>query len=172
MTGTREGDMSAAHGSGAFPRAAATDPDATAAYQRLPAGATAGTRPTGATAGAESPSRMARLWLVRLDVGSVVRVAFLFSVCLAAVALVAVVLLYGLLSATGVIHSINSALAGVFDTTRVPGLPVVLLVTLLLGLIDVVVITALAAVGAALFNATVQLTGGVSVTLQDHDVRR
>jgi hypothetical protein len=168
MTGTREGDMSATHGSGAFPGAAATAPDATAAYQRVPDGTTAGTRSTGA----ESPSRMARLWLVRLDVGSVVRVAFLFSVCLAAVALVAVVLLYGLLSATGVIHSINSAMAGVFDTTRVPGLPAVLLVTLLLGLIDVVVMTALAGVGAALFNATVQLTGGVSVTLQDHDVRR
>lgn len=127
------------------------------------------TRP--AERGTTGPRR-ARLVLTRLDPWSVLKFSLLLSVCLLVVLVVAVLALYSVLDAAGVFDSINATLESVspsLSADRYLGLSRVLGATVFLGAVNVVLITALATLGAFLYNLCAGLVGGLEVTLTESD---
>jgi hypothetical protein len=137
-------------------------------------------RPSGTTA-VVSPSgnptpvrrtRRSRLTVERVDPWTVLRVAFLLSLAAAVVTVVAGLLLWGLLAAGGVFDSVDETLDVVigdasFTVTQYFGFGRVLSVSLLIGAIDVVLITALATIGAFLYNVVASLVGGIEVSVSE-----
>lgn len=118
--------------------------------------------------------RQARLNLVHVDPWSVTKLAFVISVALMIVSVVAVTVFWIVLNITGVwgslndtINSVLSSEDGTFDVTDYIGLPRILGLTLVLSAINVLLMTALAAIGARLYNVAAALVGGVQVTFAD-----
>lgn len=121
--------------------------------------------------------RRARLRLTRVDPWSVMKAAFLLSVAFGIVTVVAVAIVWGVLGAAGVWDSINQMVRDVIggeDTTNFQvedylGTSRVLGFTMLVSVIDVVLITAIATLGAFLYNMAAALLGGIEVTLAEDE---
>lgn len=122
--------------------------------------------------------RRARLRLVRIDPWSVMKTAFLLSVAFGVVTVVAVFMIWSVLGAAGVWEAINSTVASVvagdsgtstFDVTDYVGMSRVLGFTLLVSVIDVILLTAIATLGAFLYNMAAALLGGVEMTLAEDE---
>ncbi|WP_229052755.1 DUF3566 domain-containing protein [Aeromicrobium sp. Leaf350] len=121
-----------------------------------------------------SVTRQARLSLVHVDPWSVTQLAFVISTALMIVAVVAVTVFWVVLNVTGVwdnlndtVNSVLSSEDGTFDVENYLGFGRVVGLTLVLSVINVVLMTALAAIGARLYNAATHLVGGVQVTFRD-----
>jgi hypothetical protein len=128
------------------------------------------------TVGKKSPRR-ARLRLTRVDPWSVMKTAFLLAVAFGIVTVVSVFIIWSVLGAAGVWDSINATAqdilgdeaAGTFDITSYIGTSRVMGFTMLVAVVDVVLLTAVATLGAFLYNMAAALLGGVEVTLaEDH----
>ena len=121
--------------------------------------------------------RRARLRLTRIDPWSVMKTSFLLSVAFGIVTVVAVFIVWSVLGAAGVWDSINNMVHDVIggeDTTNFEvenylGLSRVLGFTMLISVIDVVLITAIATLGAFLYNMAAALLGGIEVTLAEDE---
>ncbi|GAB3405403.1 DUF3566 domain-containing protein [Flindersiella endophytica] len=121
--------------------------------------------------------RRARLRAVRLDPWSVMKTAFLLSIAFAIVTMVSVTVVWKVLEAAGVYDSVNSTVRDVlgsasqnaFSLEQYIGLEKVLGVTALICVVDVVLITAIATLGAFLYNLSASLLGGVEVTLAEEE---
>jgi len=118
--------------------------------------------------------RQARLKLVRVEPWSVAKVAFALSVALAVVAVVAVTILWLVLSFAGVWDQINSSVttvlsdnSGTFDITEYLGFGRLVGLTIVLSALNTVVMTSIAVIGSHLYNLAVQLLGGIDVTLSE-----
>ena len=118
--------------------------------------------------------RRARLRLTRVDPWSVMKTAFLLSVALGIVTVVSVFIVWSVLGAAGVWDSINATTqdilgeeAGGFDVTSYIGTSRVMGFTMLVAVVDVVLMTAVATLGAFLYNMAAALLGGVEVTLAE-----
>ena len=118
--------------------------------------------------------RKARLRVVRFDPWSVMKMAFALSMAIAVVIVVAVTVLWMVLSVAGVWDAINDAVSAAlesdsssFDVTNYVGLDRVLGVTMVIAAVDVILITALATLGAFLYNLAASLLGGLEVTLAE-----
>lgn len=117
-------------------------------------------------------TRSARLRLVHVDPWSVMRTTFLLSLVFGITLVVAVFMLWLILSGMGVWSSINSSVrTTVGNTTTVPfditnyiGLGRVVGFSMLAAVIDTVLFTALATLGAFLYNLSANLIGGVEAT--------
>jgi hypothetical protein len=143
----------------------------------MPARAAATTRRTSARAAARAPRR-ARLRLSRIDPWSVMKVSFLLSIAFGIVTVVSVFMIWSVLGAAGVWSSINNTVsdtvssgstASTFNIENYLGMSRVLGFTMLVAVIDVVLITAIATLGAFLYNMAASLLGGIEVTLaEDH----
>jgi Transmembrane domain of unknown function (DUF3566) len=128
-----------------------------------------GTRPRG--------PRRARLRLVHLDPWSVMKTAFLLSIAIGIVTVVSVFVVWSVLGAAGVWDSINKTVADVvggdqaqsFDVENYVGMSRVLGFTMIVSVVDVVLITAIATLGAFLYNLAAALLGGIEVTLAEDD---
>jgi hypothetical protein len=136
-----------------------------------PSGTTAVVSPSG-NATTVRRTRRSRLTVERVDPWTVLRVAFLLSLAAAVVTVVAGLLLWGLLAAGGVFDSVDETLDVVigdasFTVTQYFGFGRVLSVSLLIGAIDVVLITALATIGAFLYNVVASLVGGIEVSVSE-----
>lgn len=147
--------------------------------------AEAGPRPSGpaATAGSASNAagsgvrrtRKARLVLARVDPWSVMKLGFLLSIALAIVSIVAVLVLWLVLDALGVFDAVSRTVTDVtssetsagVDVLAYVGLGRVLGVTTVLACVNVVLFTALATLGAFLYNIAATLVGGLHVTLAE-----
>jgi hypothetical protein len=131
-----------------------------------------------ATAGvAKAPARRAHLTVIRLEPWSVMKFSFMISLVGWVVLFVAVAALWWVLSKLGVFHSIEGSVsnltsgkdsAGVeasnwFSASRVLGY------TMLVGAINVILITALATVGSVVYNLVTHVAGGIEVTLKETD---
>lgn len=136
----------------------------------------AGERPARAMSdpsAARRAPRRARLSLRRIDPWSVLKVAFLLSLAMLVVMIVAVAVLYLVLDTLGVFSSIDSALLQVSSATNptsvtdVFSLPKVIGGTALIGAVNVLLSTALATLGAYLYNLCASIAGGIEVTLTD-----
>lgn len=129
-----------------------------------------------AQAAVASAGRQASLRLVRVDPWSVTKVVFALTVALMIVAVVAVTILWIVLSFAGVWDQINSSVTTVlsddsssFDITQYLGFTRIVGLTLVISAINVVITTAVATIGAYLYNLAAQLLGGVDVTLAEED---
>jgi Flp pilus assembly pilin Flp len=103
--------------------------------------------------------------------------SFLISLVLWLVMFVAVALLYYALSSLGVFTSLQHTLASVTSSQGSSGVNLsrwtsatrVLGYTMLLGAVNVVLITAISTVGAVIYNLVTHLGGGIEVTLKESD---
>ena len=126
-------------------------------------------RPAGAQA------RKANLVISRVEPWSVMKFSFLISLVLWIVMFVAVALLYYALSSLGVFDALQRTLASVTSSQTSAGVNLtkwtaasrVLGYTMLLGAVDVVLITAISTVGAVIYNLVTHLGGGIEVTLKE-----
>jgi Transmembrane domain of unknown function (DUF3566) len=131
----------------------------------------------GRATGEVAPARRANLVIARVEPWSVMKFSFLMSLVAWVVLFVAVALLYYALSSLGVFESIQRTLASVTSSTSSSGVNLskwtsasrVLGYTMLLGAVDVVLITALATLGAMVYNLVTHLGGGIEVTLKETD---
>jgi hypothetical protein len=119
--------------------------------------------------------RRAKLRLVRVDPWSVTKASFLLSIAFGIMCVVAVFLIFSIMSASGLWDHVNSTIQGVvdqkpkdaFDIKKYVGMSRVMGITMLISAIDVVIITALATLGAFIYNMSASLLGGVEVTLAE-----
>jgi len=122
-------------------------------------------------------SRDAQLVVSRIEPWSVMKFSFMISLVGWVVLFVAVALLYYALSSLGVFHQIEQTIGLVTSTKNTAGsnaaswfsASTILGYTMLAGAIDVVLITALATVGAVVYNLVTNLSGGIEITLQEAD---
>ena len=119
--------------------------------------------------------RRARLRLVQVEPWSVMKTAFLLSVALGIVTVVAVGIVWGVLGAAGLWDSVNSIVQdSIGDSTGEPfeiekyvGTARVLGFTMIVAVADVILITAIATLGAFLYNLAAGLLGGIEVTFAE-----
>lgn len=120
--------------------------------------------------------RRARLRLTRIDPWSVFKVSFLLSVAFSIVSFVAVLIVWSVLGMAGVWESINATVhtiettgnqEGTFDVTDYVGMSRVLGFTMVVSVVNVLLLTAIATLGAFLYNMASALLGGVEVTLSE-----
>ncbi|WP_372727219.1 DUF3566 domain-containing protein [Nocardioides sp.] len=123
------------------------------------------------------PTRRARLRMSRIDPWSVMKTSFLLSIAFGVVTVVSVLMVWSVLGAAGVWESINQTVQDVlggqqsttFDIQNYVGTSRVLGFTMLVAVIDVVLLTAIATLGAFLYNMAAALLGGIEVTLTEDD---
>ncbi len=120
--------------------------------------------------------RRARLRLSRIDPWSVMKVSFLLSIAFGIVTVVSVFMVWSVLGAAGVWSSINNTVSdtvssgsnvSTFNIEDYLGMSRVLGFTMLVSVIDVILITAIATLGAFLYNMASSLLGGIEVTLAE-----
>ena len=122
-------------------------------------------------------TRRALLSLERIEPMSVMKFSFLISLVGWVVLFVAVAVVYFALSKLGVFHKIEQTVGLVTYNKNHPGSNAaswfrasrVLEYTALVCTINAILFTALATVGAALYNLVTTLTGGIEVTLKESD---
>jgi hypothetical protein len=134
-----------------------------------PAAATA--RP--AARKAKGPRRV-RLAVARMDPWSVMKMSFLLSVALGIAGVILTAVLWMILSTMNVFTDIEGVLQSLQTTTSDPfsikdyvGFGRVVSLSIVIGVIDVILMTAIATVMAFLYNICSALVGGVQLTLTD-----
>ena len=120
--------------------------------------------------------RRARLTLRRIDPWSVFLYSVVASIFLGLALLVAVAVLYGVLSGLGVLDSVNTLIGDVTSdpsdptaTTSIFGFGRVMSIAAVVAALDVVLLTALSTLGAFLYNLCASLTGGIEVVFGDRE---
>lgn len=121
-----------------------------------------------------SRSRQARLYVSRVDPWSVAKVAFVLSVAVGIVMVIATALLWLMLDSLGVfdalarnVNEIVGSSGSDFDLMSVLSFSRIVGGVLVLSSVEIVLVSVLAAVFAILYNITVAMTGGVEVVLTD-----
>lgn len=122
--------------------------------------------------------RRAHLKLTRVDPWTVMKVSFMLAIAFGIMTIVAVAVVWSMLDAAGVFESLNETVETVtgegdgalgFDLMSWVAFDRVLGFATLIAVVDVVLITALATLGAFLYNLAASLLGGVEVTfVEDH----
>lgn len=124
-----------------------------------------------------STARQAHLTISRVEPWSVMKFSFAVSVVAFIVLFVAVAVLFAVLSALGVFDSLQHLVNSVTSSQSSSGYNVkkwftasrILGYTVLLGGVNIVLITAMSTIGAVVYNLTSRLIGGVEVTLKETD---
>lgn len=141
--------------------------------------ATAGQRPAPGGPGLVKPApkakvRRARLLVSKVDPWSVLKMAFLLSVALGIVTVVAAIVLWTVLDLTGIFDQVDSLLGtlagsegGGFELKKVASLGQVASFATIIAVVNVVLLTALSMLSAVLYNISATLVGGIGVTLTD-----
>jgi hypothetical protein len=132
--------------------------------------------PNGRPDSAES-RRDAQLVVSRIDPWSVMKFSFVISIVVWIVLVVAVALLYYALRALGVFSYLEQTYSTVTSSKGHPAAnagawfsaSTVVGYTLLIGAVNVVLMTALATVGSVIYNLITRISGGVEVTLREAD---
>lgn len=135
-----------------------------------------GSRPAASTPSARRPGRgprRASLQVKRVDPWSVLKLALVLGVALFFVWLVAVGVLYGVLHGMGVWDKINSTANDLLQANE-PGEPLISAgrvfgVSAIIGAVNIVLFTALATVGAFVYNVSADLAGGLELTLSERE---
>jgi hypothetical protein len=141
------------------------------------AAALAASRGTAARPSASAPRRVrkARLRLTHVDPWSVLKTALLLSLALGVVTIVAVGIVWGVLGAAGVWDSVDSTVGTVvgdgsnFRIEDYVGMTRVMGFTMIVAVVDVILVTVLATLGAFLYNLAAALLGGIEVVLAEDD---
>jgi Transmembrane domain of unknown function (DUF3566) len=155
--------------------------------ERPAEGSSGGGRPatTEAREGRESRDRMqvsrrtrgpvrASMQIRRIDPWSTLKVSLLLSVALFFVWMIAVAFLYLVLGGMGVWSKLNSNVGDLLNNTSGSSGELVSSGTIfggavLIGLVNIVLLTAMATIASFVYNLTTDLIGGIEVTLADRD---
>lgn len=120
-----------------------------------------------------SPRRV-RLTVSRVDPWSAMKISLMLSVAMGIAGVVMVFVLWTILAGMGVFDQINGIIGQVvqegqqrFDIMDYIGLGQVLSLAIVIAVIDVILVTAIATLGAFLYNVSSALVGGVQLTLAD-----
>lgn len=131
-----------------------------------PRGGSPAPRPAGA--------RRVKLTVSRIDPWSAMKVSFLLSVALGIALVVATIVLWTVLDAMGVFDQVNGVIGQViqdggskFDILDFVGFTRVVSLSIVVGVVDVILFTAIATLSAFLYNVSSALVGGVHLTLTD-----
>ena len=122
---------------------------------------------------ARATPRRVRLTLSRVDPWSVMLNAFLLSVAIALAMVVVVAVLWIVLAGMGVFDNLNDVLRTLdregssFDLMDYIGFGRVISLSVVIGFIDIILMTAIATLGAFLYNICASLVGGIRLTLSD-----
>jgi hypothetical protein len=115
-----------------------------------------------------------RLTVSRVDPWSAMKISFLLSVALGIAGVVMVAVLWTILNGMGVFDQVNGIVGQVvqdgsqrFDVLDFVGFGRVVSLSIVIGVIDVILITAIATLGAFLYNVSSALVGGLQLTLSD-----
>jgi hypothetical protein len=140
------------------------------------ADATTPARGRGRSMGKSRGPRRARLQLRHIDTWSALKISLVLSIALFFIWMVAVAILYGVLSALGVFHTLNDLFGqlGSGSGTKGGGGDVITWGLVLggaavIGAINVVLMTALCTVGTFIYNLCSDLVGGLELTLSERD---
>jgi hypothetical protein len=122
-------------------------------------------------------ARRANLVIARIEPWSVMKFSFLMSLVAWVVLFVAVALLYYALSGLGVFAALQRTLQSVTSSQTSSGVNLaqwtsasrVLGYTMLLGAVNIILITVLSTIGAMIYNLVTHLGGGIEVTLKETD---
>mgnify|MGYP003324907594 CR=1 FL=1 len=130
-------------------------------------------RLAGARFGGGRAPRRARVYVTRLDPWSVAKAAFLLSLAIGIVIVVAFGFVFWTLDSTGALDAVSRTIddvlgTGGFDLLTSLELSRVLGLAALIASVEIVLVSALATVFAFLYNVTVGLTGGIEVVLSDN----
>jgi hypothetical protein len=128
---------------------------------------------TATSTGAAAGPRTARLTVASVDPWSVLKLSFLLSVALGIATVIAAIVLWSVLNGMGVFDQINDVLGDIsgdgseFNIFNYVGFGRVVSLSTVVGVVNVVLITALSTIGAFLYNLGAGLVGGLHVTLSD-----
>jgi hypothetical protein len=115
----------------------------------------------------------ASMQIRRIDPWSTLKVSLLLSVALFFAWMIAVAFLYLVLGGMGVWSKLNSNVGDLLNNTSGSGELVssgtIFGGAVLIGLVNIVLLTAMATIGAFVYNLTTDLIGGIEVTLADRD---
>ncbi|WP_294498415.1 DUF3566 domain-containing protein [uncultured Rothia sp.] len=135
-------------------------------------------RPTGSRRQLVRPAprskiRRARLVVQKVDTWSVAKLIFLLSIALGIVTVVASVILWLFLQASGAFTGVNQLISSLgtgsttVDISQMISLGQVALATTIFAVVNTVVFTLLGMIAAILYNLAAKLVGGVTLTLSD-----
>jgi hypothetical protein len=144
------------------------------AYQSAPEGSSRKPR-TGART--TPRTHKARLRVAKADPWSVMKVGFLLSIALGICTVVAAAVLWMVMNAMGVFSTVGATISEAtgsnesngFDLQSFLSLPNVLIFTTIIAVIDVVLATALATLGAFIYNLSAGFVGGIELTLAEDE---
>lgn len=136
------------------------------------ASSTTSPRPAASSLTSGTGPRRVRLAVSRVDPWSVMKLSFLMSVAIGIMIVVATAVVWLTLDSLQVFATINDLVTEVLadstiDLMQYVEFDRVLSVATLVGVVDIFLITALATIGAFLYNITAALVGGVHVTMTD-----
>lgn len=145
------------------------------AYQSAPARSAVRKPRTGAST--TPRTRKARLRVAKADPWSVMKVSFLLSIALGICTVVAAAVLWMVMDAMGIFSTVGGTISEAtgsndsngFDLQSFLSLPRVLIFTSIIAVIDVVLATALATLGAFIYNLSAGFVGGVELTLAEDE---
>ncbi|MFF5127421.1 DUF3566 domain-containing protein [Streptomyces syringium] len=182
------GAAAGSEGAAPAPKGSASRGAAPKSTAKAARGAVKAERPAGQQPGASVPqqrsaprpaprTRKARLRVAKADPWSVMKVSFLLSIALGICTIVAAGVLWGVMDAMGVFSAVGGTISdatdssegGGFDLQSFLSLPRVLLFTSVIAVINVVLATALATLGAFIYNLSAGFVGGVELTLADDE---
>ena len=121
---------------------------------------------TAAPALGEAPVRKSRVEMTKVDLWSVLKVALCFYLAGLVILLIAGLVVWLLLDASGGIHNFERFMGDIMSAKdyRLVA-PQILLGSTLVGLVLVALMTIVTVIAAALYNVFAELVGGVEVTL-------
>ena len=115
----------------------------------------------------QTSSKQVRLRLVYIDFWSAVKLSFLAAIAIAVVTVVAFVMVYLVVSTTGLIGKADEFLGGFSDggflLSQFVSFPQVIAFSAIVAIMNLVVVTVLGAVIAGIYNLAVKVTGGLLV---------
>ncbi|MGX4691008.1 DUF3566 domain-containing protein [Streptomyces sp. JNUCC 63] len=122
-------------------------------------------------------TRKARLRVAKADPWSVMKVSFMLSIALGICTIVASAVLWMVVDAMGVFSTVGGTISEAtgsnesngFDLQSFLSLPNVLMFATIIAVIDVVLATALATLGAFIYNLSAGFVGGIELTLAEDE---
>ena len=113
-------------------------------------------------------TKQVRLKLVYIDVWSAVKFSFLIALSLGVILVVATILIWVILNATGIFGDLDSILKDIlgdptFSVSTSFSLVQVVLFSLVIAILNIVVGTVLGAIASMVYNFAVRITGGLLV---------
>ena len=112
----------------------------------------------------KAPAKQVRLKLVYVDFWSAVKFSFLVSICLAIIGIVTSILVYVVLQTTGVFGRIDALFMDIVgeenSLMNYIGFPQVAFFSVVVGVLNTIVGTALGAIASLIYNLLVRVLGG------------